>query len=524
MFIYKKLSFLLYVVIASAFFCIELNAQWVSLGPDSAEGVNCSYYDAASGNLFIGTSIGFWYYSPTTQVWTRREDIDFIGRTVYSIAPHQSANGRIITGRVNAFFKGYLEYSNDWGVTNDLAYNSNGGYVSDVKSVPGQPDIFYACTWQDVSTGELLKSTNGGINWTLLTNYIQFTMTSLVIDNNNPNNIYVSGDALVTKSTNAGLTWFDASTGLPSTLGVYTVSIHKTNSQILLCSNDNGIYRTTNAGNSWTQVSSTTVSNIEFNPVNPNIVMAVSFSPYNLLLSTDAGATWQNYNNGFPGGSMYDLSFSSNGLKIYVASSDDGVFVYDVSSFIPVELTSFTCTAENKNVMLVWSTATELNNRGFEIQRRNLNLDDNNQWMTLGFVEGNGTTSQMNNYFYSDMNLTTGKYSYRLMQIDYNGMTTESNEIEVIISDQPEKFVLHQNYPNPFNPETEIKFEIPEPGLVNLKVFDILGKEITTLVNEELASGIYETNFDGSNLSSGTYFLTLRTKNHSSIVKMTLIK
>lgn len=522
--IYRWIWLTCSTLVLFALLATELNAQWVSIGPDSAEGINCSYFDNASGNLFIGTSVGFWYYSPSTQSWTRREDIDFIGRTVYSIAPHQSVNGRIITGRVNAFFKGYIEYTNDWGVTNDLSYNSNGGYVSDIKRVPGQPDIFYACTWPDVVTGELLKSTNGGINWVLLTNYIQFAMTSIVIDNTNPNTIYVSGDALVTKSTNAGLNWFEASTGLPSALGVYTVNIHPVNGQILLCSNDNGIYRTSNGGNSWSQVFSTAVSNIEFNPTNPNIVMGVSFSPYSLLLSTDAGITWKNYNNGFPGETMTDLSFSTDGLKIFVSSNDNGVFAFDISSIVPVELISFSSVVNDNDVTLYWTTASELNNRGFEIQKNNFNYDETTHWISIGFVKGNGTTSELNHYTFTDKALTPGKYKYRLLQFDYDGMANKSNEIEVLIYESPKKFILHQNFPNPFNPVTNIKYEILETGLVNLKIIDILGKEIMTIINKELDSGVYETSFDGSDLPSGTYFLTLHTQNFHETRKISLLK
>ena len=88
----------------------------------------------------------------------------------------------------------------------------------------------------------------------------------------------------------------------------------------------------------------------------------------------------------------------------------------------------------------------------------------------------------------------------------------------------PEKFTLSQNYPNPFNPKTNIKFETKTTGIVKLKVYDILGKEISTLINEELISGVYETYFDGSNFTSGVYFYVLESAEYKEVKKMVLLK
>src|SRR5574338_1193475 len=191
------------------------------------------------------------------------------------------------------------------------------------------------------------------------------------------------------------------------------------------------------------------------------------------------------------------------------------------SIWIPVELTSFTSSVEENNVTLNWQTATETNNSGFDIERNTpLNplsrgeAEGRGVWSSIGFVNGNGTTTEPQSYSFVDKELEAGKYQYRLTQIDFDGTFEYSNVIEVEIN-PPAKFGLEQNYPNPFNPLTTIKFSIPSVGTrlalyVQLKVYDVLGKEVATLVNEEKTAGSYEVEFDASNLASGIYYYQIR--------------
>jgi len=184
---------------------------------------------------------------------------------------------------------------------------------------------------------------------------------------------------------------------------------------------------------------------------------------------------------------------------------------------VPVELVSFSYVIRSqKDVELSWITATETNNQGFEILRFAQN--DKNGWSKVGFVPGHGTTTETSFYSFIDKGLSGGKYFYRLKQIDYDGSFEFSNVIEVEIG-SPDEFFLSQNYPNPFNPTTKIKFTIPsnvngEMSNVRLKVYDVLGNEIATLVNEEKTAGEYEVEFnnhsdEGRNLPSGVYFYQL---------------
>lgn len=188
---------------------------------------------------------------------------------------------------------------------------------------------------------------------------------------------------------------------------------------------------------------------------------------------------------------------------------------------VPVELTSFTAICNGSKVTLNWSTATELNNQGFEIQRK-----INESWVTIGFKGGTGTTTQVQNYSFVDdaSLLKQEKISYRLKQIDFSGAFTYSSEISVDINQIPSTFSLNQNYPNPFNPSTEISFGLPQKSNVVLKIFNTLGQEVAKLVNETLEAGTHTFNFDATRLSSGIYIYSLQTDAGVISKKMTLIK
>ncbi len=188
------------------------------------------------------------------------------------------------------------------------------------------------------------------------------------------------------------------------------------------------------------------------------------------------------------------------------------------SIVVPVELTSFTGSSVDGNVTLNWSTATELNNRTFEIERRKENSD----FVLIGFVEGKGTTTERQEYTFIDKNITTGKYYYRLKQIDFDGTFEYSNEIEVDAA--PVSFSLEQNYPNPFNPSTKISYSIPHKSFVTLKVYDPLGSIVSELVGEEKESGRYELDFNAVDLSSGVYFYKIEAGDFSEIKKMILLR
>jgi hypothetical protein len=188
-------------------------------------------------------------------------------------------------------------------------------------------------------------------------------------------------------------------------------------------------------------------------------------------------------------------------------------------TFIPVELVSFNAAAGEKGVSLSWQTATEVNNAGFEIERKS----NGSAFEKIGFVPGMGTTTRASQYNFVDDNITSGTFTYRLKQMDYDGTTSYSSEVNVEVT-TPEMFELSQNYPNPFNPSTSIKFSIPKDGMVNLNVYNILGEKVAALINQEMKAGRYEAKFDASKMSSGLYIYRLDAGDASIVKKMMLLK
>jgi len=187
---------------------------------------------------------------------------------------------------------------------------------------------------------------------------------------------------------------------------------------------------------------------------------------------------------------------------------------------LPVELASFTALTNRNNVTLNWATSKETNNQGFEVERT---LVGANSWAKVGTVTGNGTTNETRSYSFSER-VTTGNYSYRLKQIDFNGNFEYHNLSSEVNVGVPSEFALSQNYPNPFNPSTKIDYDIATDGNVSVVLFDMSGREVAKLVNDFKPAGYYTVSFNASNLSSGMYFYRISANNFSQTKKMVLVK
>jgi hypothetical protein len=190
---------------------------------------------------------------------------------------------------------------------------------------------------------------------------------------------------------------------------------------------------------------------------------------------------------------------------------------------LPVELTSFNSNVSDGIVTLIWTTATEINNLGFEVERKS-----GSNFFTIGFVNGNGTTTESHNYSFIDNTVESGSYSYRLKQIDFNGNFEYSNIIQVEVV-TPVNYSLEQNYPNPFNPTTQIAFNLAFDSKVTLTVFNVLGEKVVKLVSGNFAAGSHTINFNASKLNSGIYFYRIDAvgvngADFSSVKKMILTK
>ncbi len=225
------------------------------------------------------------------------------------------------------------------------------------------------------------------------------------------------------------------------------------------------------------------------------------------------------------GSSATSISFgdvNGDGLPdLAVGTARTPVVVFLNQMVVPVELTSFTGALAGNKIMLNWVTATETNNRGFEIQR----INNKAEWEVLSFIQGAGNSVSTKYYSFIDetYNKNSRTIRYRLKQIDFDGKFSFSEEISVVNTANV-SFHLYQNYPNPFNPTTTIFYILPEPGPVELTIYDALGNKLETLVDKEQEAGMHEISFNAKNLSSGLYFYRLTSGNRTLTGKMNLIK
>jgi len=260
----------------------------------------------------------------------------------------------------------------------------------------------------------------------------------------------------------------------------------------------------------WNQV----MIKVNLDVTGNNAEFWIGTSPQNFQMVTDFDWTHGGVQpnviaaNDFYGGAATD--------EMYV---DNYYFGDQPPEIIPVELTSFTANTVNGNVVLNWETATELNNQGFEIERRT----EDTQYRTIAFVEGHGTTSEPQSYSYVDQTVEQGVTYYRLKQVDFGGHYFYSDEIEVEATG-PLSFNLEQNYPNPFNPSTKITYSIPEAGNVKVSVYNLVGEEVAVLANGFSQAGTFDVTFDAANLPSGVYLYKLQSANSVQIKKMMLLK
>ncbi|HKJ80577.1 MAG TPA: aryl-sulfate sulfotransferase, partial [Ignavibacteriaceae bacterium] len=241
----------------------------------------------------------------------------------------------------------------------------------------------------------------------------------------------------------------------------------------------------------------------------------------NIDYSVDGGATWNNIVSDYPADSghyqwIVPAALSKNcKVKIGIADSlsihenvvCDSAFTIDSS--LSVQLLSFTSQVSFGTIQLNWTVAKEVNNSGFEVQRK-LGIES---WQGVGFVQSNGDSKSPVSYSFSDNLDTTayvGKAYYRLKQIDLSGSAQYLKQIEMDLDLTPETYVLYNNYPNPFNPATVIKYSLPEDSRVIVKVYNVIGQLIKTLLNSDQTTGDHRVVFDGSNQASGVYFAVLK--------------
>jgi photosystem II stability/assembly factor-like uncharacterized protein len=377
--------------------------------------------------------------------------------------------------------------------------------------------------------GTVARSTDGGLSWSIISTITGYNPWDMDLVDNLYGWVSGTGER-ISRTTDGGLTWEQqlAMGGL----GTYGISFIDRDRGVAGGTGGNTYY-TTDGGVNWNSATippANTVWGIHFveSPVLGSIGMTACASGY-VFISTDGGVNW--FQEPRFTISTFDDIYMTDAAHAWIVGNSGVILKYTEPDNIPVELSTFTASNQRNNVILNWSTATELNNSGFEIERRISGIQ-NNEFEKIAFIPGKGTTTERSTYTYTDKNLNSGSYNYRIKQIDFDGSYTYYNLEETVEINSPFSFELSQNYPNPFNPSTKIKFTIPNVEThrdaslqkVTLKIYGILGNEIATLVNEEKPAGEYEVEFDAKNLSSGIYYYQLISGNYIETKKMILLK
>ena len=238
---------------------------------------------------------------------------------------------------------------------------------------------------------------------------------------------------------------------------------------------------------------------VHVQPTDGNVVIAGCYSCGTSWRTKNGGQTWTQISIS---GSNYQYAIADSMTQFAAQSS--GFYKLESDFFIPVELASFNAQLVDRDVLLNWTTATELNNQGFEIEHS----IDNENFSKVGFVPGFGTTSELKSYSFRISNVDAGDQYYRLKQIDFDGSSTIYNSVE-IFGPVPSNFVLNQNHPNPFNPSTTISFSLPVESSVTIKLFNMLGQEVAEITSSDFQAGNHNLKFDAKELSSGAYIYTL---------------
>ena len=331
--------------------------------------------------------------------------------------------------------------------------------------------------------------------------------------------IFAGCDAKVICSTNNGESWLNVSSGLPMYPFVNALAVMS--SSTVFASTNNGVYKSTNNGGNWTS-SGLLATGVSSLMVKEPYIFA-SNNSLGIYRSSNNGSTWTMVNSG-----LSDINITClyiYGAQIYAGTQSGKIFMADVST-LPVELNNLNASGSNDYIVLKWQTATEKNNYGFDVERRNITdcpISTPNSWKKIGFISGHGTSNAPNEYSYSDLKLSSGRYSYRLKQIDNDGTYKYSLEVEVDIP-LPKSYCLFQNFPNPFNPSTMITFDIASQSFVTLIIYNTLGKEVSVVLSEELPPGRYSRQWNSGNLASGVYYCYLKASSFTDIKKLILLR
>lgn len=448
------------------------------------------------------------------------------GTTIYSIpTPAQSG---ITSSTAESYWTGAIS---SWGV----ALVKLGYYV---ETLPVGSSITYGTT-----ASQDLKNYNVFVIDEPNTVFTTAEKTALINFVKNGGGLFMISDHTVSDRNNDGwdspMIWNDLFTNNgavtnPFGLSVDLTNISQTSTNVLsgdsLISGPAG----TVTGMQWSNGATITVNNTA-NPSAKNIVWTTGsaqgltngmvahalFGKGRVALVTDSSPA--DDGTGASGNSLYVgwayTGTGVNGSHAYLHLN--GSIWLANNTALPVELTSFATSVTNNNVSLKWNTATEVNSFAFEVERKQAGNVD--KWQKVGTVMASGNSSSPKNYSFADNNIVTDKYNYRLKMVDNDGSFKYSNVVNASVV-SPSRFELGNAYPNPWNPTTTIRYNVPSGSPVTIKVYDALGKEVATLVNEIKPAGSYQITMNGNCLSSGIYFYQMTAGSFTETKKLILLK
>ncbi len=423
--------------------------------------------------------------------------------------------------------------SNWFNSTNGINTNENVAWVAPIIKHPSISSYFF------VARQRVYLSTDYGASWNAISGNINGSsaVREMGISKSNAQILYATSGSAVFLSTDGGVTFTNKTSGLPNRT-ITSVNVHPTDENIAILTfsgfGAGKVYKTTNMGNSWFSIS----GNLPDTPVNDGLIYTDDLlNPNTYFIATDIGvfltqndgASWVELPNNLPNTVIMHLDYAHSNQMLRAGTHGRGVYEAFIDFTVPVELTSFAAETEHNSVQLSWSTVTETNNQGFEIERKL----KNQEWVTIAFVEGRGTTTEIQNYNYVDdysQMPYEGTVLYRLKQVDFDSDYEYSEQLAVNLTFIPSEYYISQNYPNPFNPSTTIKYSLPVESTVKINIYNSLGEMIETLVSEMQSSGNYEVTWNAQNYSSGVYYYSFEvnssdgTQSHREMKKIVFLK
>ncbi len=426
------------------------------------------------------------------------------------VANDQNILGETQNGGLRRTTNGGTSWSS---ATSGINTGENVAWVAPIIKHPDISSYFYTARQR------VYRSTDYGATWTAVSNNVNGgnAVRELTQSKTNPDIMYATSGSQIFKSTNEGVNWTNITSGLPART-ITSVYVHPTNSDVAFLTfsgfGTNKVYKTTNGGTSWVSIH----GNLPDSPVNDIFIYTYDVqNPNTYFVATDVGVfltqndgtTWTELADGLPNTVIMHLDYSPSIQMLRAGTHGRGVYEAFIDFSVPVELTSFNANVVDNEIMLNWITATETNNKGFEIERK----FKNNEWEIIGFKDGKGTTTEIQSYSFNDNYKDfsySGRVLYRLRQIDFDGSFEHSKIIYADVDFTPQTYSLSQNYPNPFNPVTNIKYSVPLESEVRIVVMNSLGQEVAELVNGIQNEGFYEISWNADEFASGVYFYNIK--------------